>query len=123
MHRSPALAVAVLVLLTGCDPGTAPAPAPTPAPSGAAAGACDAAGKVRDRLARPGIQNVTVDSACATVIVATTLSDGDAGTARQLCDLAAEVGYSGSVTAIRVLGQSGKDLAKGVKGASCQPAG
>jgi hypothetical protein len=120
MHRSPAIAVAVLVLLTGCGSGTAPPPTPTP--SATAAGGCDAAGKVRDRIARPGIQNVTVDSACATVIVATTLSDGDAGTARQLCELAAEVGYSGPVTAIRVLGQSGKDLAKGAKGASCQPA-
>jgi hypothetical protein len=122
MPRSPAVAVAALLLLTGCGHDTAPAPAPTPARSSAGAGGCDAAlaGKVKDRLARPGVEDVTVDAACTTVTVATTLSEGDASAARQLCDLAAEVAYSGSVNTIRVLGQSRTDLAKGAKGSSCQ---
>jgi hypothetical protein len=124
MHRSPAIAVALLLLLTGCEQSTPSAPTPAPASSGTGAGGCDAAaGQVKDRLARPGVENVTVDSACATATVTTTLSDGDVGAARQLCDLAAEVGYSGSVHAIRVVGQSGKVLATGAKGASCQSAG
>lgn len=120
MHRSPALTVAVLVLLTGCGRGTTP----TPAPTSAAARGCDTAvaGNVTDRLARPGVENVTVDAACTTVTVATTLSDGDANTARQLCDLAAEVAYTGSVNVIHVIGLSRKDLAKGAKGSPCQSA-
>ncbi|MGI5240477.1 hypothetical protein [Dactylosporangium sp. CA-139066] len=80
------------------------------------------AGKVRERLSRPGVKTVTVDAACGTVTVATTLSDGDATTARQLCDLAAELAYSGSVNALRVTGDSGKDLAVGAKGSPCRSA-
>jgi hypothetical protein len=121
MYRSPVVVAALFALLAGCERGAAPA-APTSAP---AAGPCDTAltAKVRDRLARPGVATVTVDSACATVTVETTLSDGDATTARQLCDLAAEVAYTGAVQGLRVTGQSGKDLAVGTKGAPCRSAG
>lgn len=116
------LAAATLLALAACGDSPKPLPtvsAPTPT-AGAATGDCGgAATRVRDRLARPGVQGVTVEGQCTTVVIATTLSDGDAGAARQLCDLAAEVAYTGGVNGIRVLGQSQRELAQGISGAQC----
>ncbi|GAB3829301.1 hypothetical protein GCM10027610_015760 [Dactylosporangium cerinum] len=114
------IAAATLLALAACsDSPTTPAPTPT---SGAAtAGDCGGAvAKVQERLARPGVQGVRVEGQCTTVVITTTLSDGDAGTARQLCDLAAEVAYTGGVNGIRVLGQADKELAQGIAGAKCR---
>jgi hypothetical protein len=118
------LAAATLLALAACDgsPTTTATPTPGGATTGAAAtGECGGViAKVQERLARPGVQGAKVEGPCTTVVVTTTLSDGDAGTARQLCDLAAEVAYTGGVKAIRVLGQSGTELAQGSAGAKCR---
>ncbi|WP_327011980.1 hypothetical protein OHA72_51785 [Dactylosporangium sp. NBC_01737] len=124
MHarRSGLLTAAALLALAACT-GSPTTTTPTPgASTTAAAGRDDCGGavtKVQERLARPGVQGVKAEGQCTTVVVTTTLSDGDAGTARQLCDLAAEVAYTGDVKGIRVLGQSGKELAQGISGAKC----
>jgi hypothetical protein len=124
MHarRSGLLTAAALLALAACT-GSPTTTTPTPgASTTAAAGRDDCGGavtKVQERLARPGVQGVKAEGQCTTVVVTTTLSDGDAGTARQLCDLAAEVAYTGDVKGIRVIGQSGKELAQGISGAKC----
>ncbi|MEV4513161.1 hypothetical protein AB0K00_29825 [Dactylosporangium sp. NPDC049525] len=119
------IAVATLLALAACsDSPTTSTATPTPggASTGAAAARDDCGGavtKVQERLARPGVQGVKAEGQCTTVVITTTLSDGDAGTARQLCDLAAEVAYTGDVKGIRVLGQSSKELAQGIAGGKC----
>lgn len=124
MHgrRSGLITAAALLALAACSDSPTPA-TPTPGASTAAAAGRDDCGgavtKVQERLARPGVQGVKAEGQCTTVVVTTTLSDGDAGTARQLCDLAAEVAYTGDVKGIRVIGQSGKELAQGISGAKC----
>ena len=115
------IAAATLLALAACSDSPTTTPL-RPATTGGAASRDDCGGavtKVQERLARPGVQGVKVEGQCTTVVITTTLSDGDAGTARQLCDLAAEVAYTGGVNGIRVLGQSGKELAQGIAGAKC----
>jgi hypothetical protein len=114
------IAAATLLALAACS--DSPTPSTPSATSAAPASRDDCGGavtKVQERLARPGVQGVRVEGQCTTVVITTTLSDGDAGTARQLCDLAAEVAYTGGVNSIRVLGQADKELAQGIAGAKC----
>ncbi|MFC4039229.1 hypothetical protein ACFO1B_12440 [Dactylosporangium siamense] len=113
------IAGATLLALAACSDSPA-TPSAAPTSGTATSGDCGGAGtRVQERLARPGVQGVRVEGQCTTVVIATTLSDGDAGTARQLCDLAAEVAYTGGVNGIRVLGQADKELARGSAGAKC----
>ncbi|MET7418944.1 hypothetical protein [Dactylosporangium sp. NPDC005555] len=116
IQRALVFAAAVVLALAGCDGS------PAPAASGqAAATACGGAvaAEVQQRIARPGVQSVTVDKDCVTLVVGTTLSDGDADAARQLCDLAATTAYAGGIIRVRVDSGAGKDLARGVKGSRC----
>lgn len=101
-------------------PPSAPLPPPSaPAPA-SPAGACGSvAADVRQRPARPGVQGVTVERQCTTVVAATTLSDGDAQQARRLCEPASATAYTGGITDIVVLGGSRKELARGGNGSTC----
>ncbi|MFG1678134.1 hypothetical protein [Micromonospora sp. NPDC049282] len=92
---------------------TAPSPTATEVP-------CDAvADTVSRHLRSDQVRAVTVEGQCTTVVVATTLGDRDADPARQLCDRAGEVAYSGDVNSVRVLSGSGSELANGITGMRC----
>ncbi|WP_405090790.1 hypothetical protein OG767_25145 [Micromonospora sp. NBC_01392] len=96
-------------------PPDATAPSPT-----AAEVPCDAvADAVSRHLRSDQVRAVTVEGQCTTVVVATTLADGDADPARRLCDRAGEVAYSGDVNSVRVLSGSGSELANGIAGMRC----
>jgi hypothetical protein len=116
-----ALGIASLVGCSGADsPSTPPAPGAV-ATSRTATG--DPCGAVADTVSRhlrsDQVRAVTVEGQCTTVVVATTLGDGDADPARRLCDSAGEVAYSGDVNSVRVLSGTGGELANGITGMKC----
>ncbi|MEV4414903.1 hypothetical protein [Catellatospora sp. NPDC049609] len=125
-RRIPSLLASMLVCgalaLTACGGGADPAP---PAATGGSAAAvppddCAGAGeRVRDHLKSAQVRSVAVQGQCTSVVVATSLGDGDSAAAQRLCDTAAEVAYSGDVNTVTVLAGSGAELAVGISGAKC----
>jgi hypothetical protein len=80
------------------------------------AGAVDA---IKAKVNRPDVTSVDATGACTLVILHSTLTDSDIGTAVTICDAAATVGYVGDTNSVKVTGASSKELAVGVKGAPC----
>lgn len=130
-HRFALIAGTVLLALSGCaatsdGPSGADSTAtgsratvPASEPKAGSDSCGDTAGKVRDQLSRPEVQAVEVEGQCTTVSITTTLADSDSATAKQLCDAAAGVAYSGDINSIRVLGKSTKELAVGLPNVPC----
>lgn len=115
---------AAMLSSAGCTATDKPSAASPPdaAPSVAAStqNPCsDAAGTVKQHVKRTEVTAVTVEGQCTTIVVTTALADGDAGIAKQICDTAAEVAYTGDINSIRVLGSSGKELSNGITGMKC----
>ncbi|MET8002214.1 hypothetical protein [Nonomuraea glycinis] len=75
--------------------------------------------KVKKRVRQAQVRSVTVAGQCTSLSIETTLGDEESATAKEICDAAAEVAYSGDTNAIRVLGASGRELSIGIAGASC----
>ncbi|GAA3419213.1 hypothetical protein GCM10018952_57830 [Streptosporangium vulgare] len=121
-----------VLLLSGCGgdgdgDGDNPAPPPVgattqaPEPSGAT---CDqAADTVKNHLNSPDVTSVTVVGQCTLVVVETTLGDDDTAVAaaRQLCERAGEVAYTGDINGISVKSRSDAELSNGITGMKCLP--
>jgi hypothetical protein len=129
-------AAVLLTLLTGCggsdgasstagavstslNPGATTASADaTPVVTASASGQadCDAASTVQEHVKDSHITKITVDGGCSQVSIETTLTSGANGTARKICDSAAEVAYVGNLSSVTVVGPDGHELAAGQKG-------
>jgi len=82
----------------------------------------DAANAVADRLLRSDVSTITVIGGCHYVAIATTLQGGgfdSAGAARDMCDTATEVAYSGAILGITVTDRDGHERASGANGEPC----
>jgi hypothetical protein len=91
-------------------------------PTNQATAADDCGGKgmtVTQHLARAEVTNVEVIGQCTTVSIETTLADSDSSAAKQICDSAAELVYTGDTNSIRVESNSGKEIAMGIASAKC----
>jgi hypothetical protein len=123
------LAVVAVFALAGCADDTPPAPgtgSTSPAigvtPPVASSPATDCGGlaaEIREKLVVEGMQSVEVTGQCTTVVIGTSLGDADGTRAKDICDAAAEIAYTGNVNSIRVEGSSGKELSQGMAGAPC----
>ncbi|WP_433258255.1 hypothetical protein ACQPYK_22945 [Streptosporangium sp. CA-135522] len=83
---------------------------------------CDgAADAVKDHVQSDKIQRVTVVGRCTLIVIETSLDDGDGATAKQVCESAAEVAYTGDISGIAVKSSTGAELSPGVTGAKCLP--
>jgi hypothetical protein len=118
-------AIAASGALSGCSgSGATPSPNPTTtAPAGtktAVGSACaDVIGAVKDKVTDAHVQSIEATGACTIVTLHTDLADSDLTTAVQICDSAATVAYIGDTASVAIDGQSGKELATGVKGNPC----
>jgi hypothetical protein len=131
-----AAAAAVVLSLAACtsddpEPGPgAPTPAPTTTTTPTAAAETTAPGgsgdcgsvadDVESVIASRAVDRVEVDAQCSTLVITTTLGDGEAPPAKEICDAAAKVAYTGDVDAIRVTSLTGTELARGTAGGSCR---
>ncbi|MGY0237049.1 hypothetical protein [Longispora urticae] len=122
MLRYPLTGLALLLALAGCA-GQTRDDRSSGAASGAAPTAARPCGGIADtvnlHLRKSVVSAVKVEGQCTTVVLATTLAEEDYAAARQLCDTAAEVAYTGDVNAVVVLAGSGTELANGIAGARC----
>jgi hypothetical protein len=117
------LATALLVL-AGCGhDGSGTPPRSLSSQDGPGAAGRDPCGgnaeKVRKKVRQAQIRSVTMEGQCTSLSIETILGDDESGTAKKICDSAAEVAYSGDTNAIRVLGASGKELSVGIINAPC----
>lgn len=99
---------------------TAPAPASASA-SAAGAGSCGGAvaSTITQHVASAAISGVTIIGGCHQASIATSLAATDVKAGLAICDSAAEVGYTDGVSSITVDAVDGKELAIGLKDASC----
>ncbi|MGP3963352.1 hypothetical protein ACTWPT_45960 [Nonomuraea sp. 3N208] len=126
ISRNALLAIA-LVISSGCGQTVAGPPSPSPPPgdgqsvtSAPARDSCgETADKVKQHAQQPDIRSVTMQGQCTLVSIETTLGDSESSTAKEICDSAAEVAYTGDTNSISVQGRSGKELSVGIAGATC----
>ena len=102
-------------LMTG---GVAPRLTDAPAKGADCGSAADA---VKDHVQSDKIQSVTVVGQCTLIVIETSLDDEDEATAKQICESAAEVAYTGDVNGIAVKSSTGAELSQGITGAKCLP--
>ena len=81
----------------------------------------DAADQVRDHVRNDRIRSVTVVGQCTLVLIETALGDEDQAGAKQICESAAEVAYTGDINGIAVKSSTGAELSQGIAGATCLP--
>jgi hypothetical protein len=113
-----AVSLITIGLLAGCT--EAGNPHETVAPSASAQEACGpAAVTIKQHLSTPEVGEVVVQGQCTSAVIRTNLADDAGETARQLCETAAEVAYTGDINAVTVLGKSGRELAIGITGMKC----
>jgi hypothetical protein len=75
---------------------------------------------VKDHVQSDKIQSVTVVGQCTLIVIETSLDDeGEA--AKQICESAAEVAYTGDINGIAVKSSTGAELSQGITGAKCLP--
>jgi hypothetical protein len=80
-----------------------------------------AADTVRQHVQSDKIESVTVLGQCTLVVIGTSLADEDDATAREICESAAEVAYTGDINAVSVKSGTGEELSQGISGARCIP--
>ena len=77
------------------------------------------AATIKTHLNRPDVVAVTIIGGCHQASIATSLAATDVKAGLAICDSAAEVGYTDGVSSITVDAVDGKELAIGLKDASC----
>jgi hypothetical protein len=80
-----------------------------------------AADTVKNHVQSTRIESVTVIGQCTLVVIDTSLDDEDEATAKEICESAAEVAYTGDINAVSVKSGSGAEIAQGISGARCLP--
>jgi len=80
-----------------------------------------AADTVKNHVQSDKIESVTVLGQCTLVVISTALADEDSATAREICESAAEVAYTGDINAVSVKSSTGEELSQGIAGAKCIP--
>ncbi len=116
-----------MLALAGCggeEPTTPimpPAGASTQAPAPAEVPCGTVAETVKDHLKSSDVVSVTIVGQCTSLVVQTTLGDDDTAGARQLCERAGEVAYTGDVNSVAVHARSGAELSMGIAGMRCLP--
>ncbi|WP_212830131.1 hypothetical protein [Catellatospora sp. TT07R-123] len=115
------MSIALASLLTGCAESARPDDSSQPnATSSPAHDLCGpAAATVEQHLHAPEVEKVVVVGQCTALVVDTTLDDEDVEAARQLCEKAAEVAYTGDVNSIAIKSKGGRELAQGISGMKC----
>ncbi len=118
MRLSFAASLIAISLLTGCSAAESPQKTdPAPATTEDACG--PAAGTIKQHLSKPEVNEVVVIGQCTSAVIRTALADDAGEIARQLCETAAEVAYTGDVNAVTVVGKTGRELAIGISGMKC----
>lgn len=111
--------------LVGCSASASPAAVnpTTTAPAGhktaAGSGCADQIGAVKAKVTDPALQSIDATGVCTIVTLHTSLADTDLDKAVTMCEAASTVAYTGGTTSVTVVGQSGKELATGLKGNPC----
>jgi hypothetical protein len=126
LRSLPILLAMSALTLAGCSASTA-APASvnptTTAPAGhktaAGSGCANQIGVVKAKVTDPALRSIEATGVCTIVTLNTTLADADIDKAVTMCEAAATVAYVGGTTSVTVVGQSGKELATGLKGNPC----
>ncbi|HUR05339.1 MAG TPA: hypothetical protein VM347_22545 [Nonomuraea sp.] len=118
------LLAAALLVLPGCGQAGSGTPPPSlSSQDGQSAAGQDPCGgnaeKVKKKVRQAQIRALTVEGQCTSLSIETSLGDEESGAAKEICDSAAEVAYSGDINAIRILGASGKELSVGIIDAPC----
>jgi hypothetical protein len=98
----------------------ATAPAGDDAPTEAAGGDCgSAADTIKSAITSTAVSKVDVVGQCTTATITTTLGEGDGAAAKEICEAAAKVAYTGDLNSIRVTSAAGTELSQGISGAPC----
>lgn len=91
--------------------------------SGAPTGPRDCGGNVVNKVAENetghDVTKLEIIGGCSMLNISTSLADDGVAAALDICDRAAEVGYSSGVSSISVVSSSNRELAIGVKGSPC----
>lgn len=91
--------------------------------SGAPTGPRDCGGNVVNKVAENetshDVTKLEIIGGCSLLNISTSLADDAVAAALDICDRAAEVGYSSGVSSISVVSKSNRELAIGVKGSPC----
>jgi hypothetical protein len=105
---------------TTSTPGATTATADGDAPTEAAGGDCgSAADAIKSAITSTAVSKVDVVGQCTTATITTTLGEGDGAAAKEICEAAAKVAYTGDVNSIRVTSAAGTELSQGISGAPC----
>jgi hypothetical protein len=78
-----------------------------------------AADAIKSVIGSTAVEKVEIVGQCTTVAIATTLADGDRAAAKEICQAAAKVAYTGDINSIRVTSAAGTELSQGISGAPC----
>ncbi|MBM2614256.1 hypothetical protein JIG36_01640 [Actinoplanes sp. LDG1-06] len=90
-------------------------PTSTPAPK------CgdDTVKAVAGVMTSDAVEVVEVIGSCTMVSILTSLAPTEKETAREICEEAAKVAYTGDISSVSVEGDDGHELSTGLKGARC----
>jgi len=124
------LTVAVAIVIVGCGGGSNKSESSnTVPPAGDAATnptattdkSCGRAtvDAVKKHLGRPDVVDVRVIGGCSQLSIATSLDPSASAQGQAICDKAAEVAYGGEISSITVIAANNRELAAGLKSASC----
>ncbi|HTF08358.1 MAG TPA: hypothetical protein VK659_09335 [Asanoa sp.] len=98
----------------------ATAPAGDDAATAPAGGDCgSAADDIKSVIASTAVDKIDIVGQCTLVRIATTLGEGDKAPAKEICEAAAKVAYTGDINSIRVSSAAGTELSQGISGAPC----
>ena len=93
------------------------------AAAGADANGCDddnnALTAVKAAVKSSAVKNIKVTGGCSMVSIETSLDEDAKPDAIEICETAAKVAYTGSVTSVSVDGGNGAELSSGEQGAPC----
>lgn len=119
--RMPYAAILLTIsLLAACSEPGRPAEKPAASVPASVQDACGTAAEtIKQHLQPSKVDSVKVQGQCTSVVIQTALDDEATETARQLCETAAEVAYTGDINSVAVLGKSGRELAIGIVGMKC----
>jgi hypothetical protein len=110
-------AAGAALTLSGCS-GSSPEPEPKPGPSSEEA--CPTAEDLAAEMSDPRVTQIKVLGDCQSISISTALTQEHANLALLVCDAAGRLAYPDSaITGVTVLGETGDQLATGVRNQPC----